>query len=639
MADQSKKEGAGPNGPLPSIGELLQASNWEDRLAEARARRAKVLGGAGEASVKPSAEKAAAKAAPKGAVVPLRSSDAAAEPAARVPWPKVGPGSPGSSGLDVLEMALRDRFEFGALPEHVPAEAPAIDRPKAPDRPAAQPAKAPEVRTPPAARPAAAPAERPEPESPVARQTERLALENRLPASSVVRPAAGTAAARPAPRRPEPSAAPRPTARPVGGPAEPPAGRSAPPGRPAAEPASRPASEVRRSARPLAAPAEPLVLADPMARPGGRPRRMGFVARVGAGFGLAVGLGFIFGAWFAASDRAPEVAGDVPEPAVVTTPAPAPPAEDVAVVAPSPSEPSEGSIAVAEAPPPASEAPPLLGPVPEVPQATAPVPDTAPDLRLPAEAAPGPSDAAGLAPAPRASDTALPAQPEAPQPEIAAAQDLVAPSRPNEAVESLALDKPLTQPAPLDGRPTAKLLPPESPRDAAFVPVAPAAPQPVALAALPPPGTAPAPDAAAGPPTPRTRPTTFQGEMPTLAAPGAADVAPSPAAAPPPAPAPVEPGSVADASRYRVHLHAPASLGPGVFEVASSVLGDSGFAVTDPIPVGFDVGSDHVRYFYERDAAAARQVARSLGGVARDFSTYRPRPSPGTIEVWLTAER
>lgn len=51
-------------------------------------------------------------------------------------------------------------------------------------------------------------------------------------------------------------------------------------------------------------------------------------------------------------------------------------------------------------------------------------------------------------------------------------------------------------------------------------------------------------------------------------------------------------------------------------------------------------GRPSVRYFYPEDEAAARQTAASMTDTGlnwgvQDFSTFQPRPSRGTIEVWL----
>ena len=49
-----------------------------------------------------------------------------------------------------------------------------------------------------------------------------------------------------------------------------------------------------------------------------------------------------------------------------------------------------------------------------------------------------------------------------------------------------------------------------------------------------------------------------------------------------------------------------------------------------------------IRYFHPEDAERARQLADALSGPGprwdiRDFSSFRPSPSPGMIEVWTPA--
>jgi hypothetical protein len=47
-----------------------------------------------------------------------------------------------------------------------------------------------------------------------------------------------------------------------------------------------------------------------------------------------------------------------------------------------------------------------------------------------------------------------------------------------------------------------------------------------------------------------------------------------------------------------------------------------------------------IRYFFVEDEAAAKEVAAELHGTGaawrvEDFTAHRPRPSRGTVEVWL----
>lgn len=84
-----------------------------------------------------------------------------------------------------------------------------------------------------------------------------------------------------------------------------------------------------------------------------------------------------------------------------------------------------------------------------------------------------------------------------------------------------------------------------------------------------------------------------------------------------------------------VFLHAPASLADAEVEGVFAVLTGAGVAVRDPRRVAFAISRSNVRYFHDADAAAATRLADEIGAIARDFTTYRPSPPVGTIEVWL----
>lgn len=93
------------------------------------------------------------------------------------------------------------------------------------------------------------------------------------------------------------------------------------------------------------------------------------------------------------------------------------------------------------------------------------------------------------------------------------------------------------------------------------------------------------------------------------------------------------------ASGVTIYLHAPQGITGGALGAAEAALERTGLVVRGPIRVGFDVGADHVRFYHRADAGAARAVAQTLSAAARDFTSYRPSPAPGTIEVWLAAGR
>jgi hypothetical protein len=91
----------------------------------------------------------------------------------------------------------------------------------------------------------------------------------------------------------------------------------------------------------------------------------------------------------------------------------------------------------------------------------------------------------------------------------------------------------------------------------------------------------------------------------------------------------------------RVVIHYPARSGPGEAEAArlQSVLRPN--AEQAELRAVSDAAREPViRYFFVEDEAAAKEVAADLHVTGadwrvEDFSAHRPRPSRGTVEVWL----
>ncbi|MBT8408286.1 MAG: hypothetical protein KJN93_01515 [Alphaproteobacteria bacterium] len=128
-----------------------------------------------------------------------------------------------------------------------------------------------------------------------------------------------------------------------------------------------------------------------------------------------------------------------------------------------------------------------------------------------------------------------------------------------------------------------------------------------------------------------------------LPLPQGAPPAPAPQAAPAPAsPAPATPQPAAQEPSgtgfedLRVLLNAPASVTDASIAAATAELGDLGATPGSVTRVDFNVSQSQVRFFRAEDAAAARQMAETLGARARDFTDFRPSPPPGTIEVFLS---
>ena len=74
-----------------------------------------------------------------------------------------------------------------------------------------------------------------------------------------------------------------------------------------------------------------------------------------------------------------------------------------------------------------------------------------------------------------------------------------------------------------------------------------------------------------------------------------------------------------------------------VAEVEQSLI-EAGF-VSDPANrMDIRITQDQVRYFQPSSAEAAAILASSIGARLRDFTSFRPSPPEGTIEVWLQGE-
>jgi hypothetical protein len=93
-----------------------------------------------------------------------------------------------------------------------------------------------------------------------------------------------------------------------------------------------------------------------------------------------------------------------------------------------------------------------------------------------------------------------------------------------------------------------------------------------------------------------------------------------------------------------VLLHVPARAPAGTAESALAALAGAGIVPEGPLRVGMTIERANVRYYFPEDAAAARALSDRIGAAtgtpveARDFTSYRPQPTPGTVEVWLAGQ-
>ncbi len=69
-------------------------------------------------------------------------------------------------------------------------------------------------------------------------------------------------------------------------------------------------------------------------------------------------------------------------------------------------------------------------------------------------------------------------------------------------------------------------------------------------------------------------------------------------------------------------------------------LSATGIGSVELRSVGFEISRDNIRFFFPADSSVARRVGGVMtnsGATIRDFSTFRPSPRRGTIEIWLAS--
>jgi hypothetical protein len=72
---------------------------------------------------------------------------------------------------------------------------------------------------------------------------------------------------------------------------------------------------------------------------------------------------------------------------------------------------------------------------------------------------------------------------------------------------------------------------------------------------------------------------------------------------------------------------------------AADRLRTAGYRAVETAETGIAVRETNVRYYHEADATAAQAIAEHLGTAARDFTSFRPRPPEGLVEIWLGSGR
>ena len=104
-----------------------------------------------------------------------------------------------------------------------------------------------------------------------------------------------------------------------------------------------------------------------------------------------------------------------------------------------------------------------------------------------------------------------------------------------------------------------------------------------------------------------------------------------------------DPAASSSPTRVFIHHTAGSNSDAAGARAVAERLRREGFEVVAVRRVPFAIRTGSVRYYFEHDRSAARRLADLSGPLAGsgrkrpplDFSHYRPKPSPGTVEVWI----
>ena len=96
--------------------------------------------------------------------------------------------------------------------------------------------------------------------------------------------------------------------------------------------------------------------------------------------------------------------------------------------------------------------------------------------------------------------------------------------------------------------------------------------------------------------------------------------------------------SAATALPLQVTLHVSPDLSQENSRNAKAMVTTEEVEVASISIAKFSIVQSEVRFFHQADAVAATRIAQDMRIKARDFSTYKPTPDKGTLEIWLADE-
>ena len=82
----------------------------------------------------------------------------------------------------------------------------------------------------------------------------------------------------------------------------------------------------------------------------------------------------------------------------------------------------------------------------------------------------------------------------------------------------------------------------------------------------------------------------------------------------------------------------PESFGRLNASGVADLVQDRGHDLSALKVVDFSINRTNIRYYHSQDRNEAARLAEMIGGRLRDFTSFRPAPVNGTVEVWLAGE-
>jgi hypothetical protein len=91
-------------------------------------------------------------------------------------------------------------------------------------------------------------------------------------------------------------------------------------------------------------------------------------------------------------------------------------------------------------------------------------------------------------------------------------------------------------------------------------------------------------------------------------------------------------------SLLSVTIMVPRTTDPAIAETIADDLLERGHELSALTLVDLKISERNIRFFHEEDRGEAARLAEAYDARLRDFTSFRPSPAQGTVEIWLAGE-